>query len=706
MTDSDFTRLFNPRGIAVVGASSDPGRPGAQTLLALERHGYHGGVYPVNPRYPDIRGKQCFTSIADIKAACDVAVIALPAAQVASAIEQCGRKGIGFAVVLGGGFREIGAEGIILEDRMLEQARASGVRLIGPNCLGYVNVRNRVYACFSSLTREPDLHPGPVSAVIQSGGFGNSLVVHAALAGIGFQNVVASGNETDIKAPELISAFVDDPHTKVILAYLEGIGDGRAFMSAARHALAAGKPLVVLKAGNTEQGLRAAASHTACMTGPYDICRAAFRQCGVIEVHDIDDTIDLLRCLVAGRFARGRNVGVLGGSGGAAVNFSDAADTAGLKLAPLGKKTLAVLKENLPSIGSLQNPIDYTASFLSDANDMRFLNSARAMLSDPDIHQLAILAALTAGERFKYLAQGLVSVSKDSDKPVLVFSSTPADAAVAGLEILAAENIPVMSSPRRAATAMGKLADYADALVRRDRRMTEAVVADRALPALADGAVTLDEHAAKQLLSSFGITVTRDALLPVDTVAPILPPGLTFPVAVKIVSRDIAHKTDIGAVRLNVADDKQFAIAVTEVITNARKAAPEAQLAGVLVSQMVTDGLETIIGVVNDPLFGPVVAFGLGGILAEVLRDTTYRIAPFGLDTAREMIGELRASALFSGVRGQPPRDIEALAKTLASVSEFAWLMRDRIAEMDVNPVLVRPEGQGAIAADALIVLN
>ncbi len=706
MPGSDFANLFNPRGVAVVGASSDPGRPGAQTLLALERHGYQGAICPVNPRYPDIRGKKCVASIADIGEACDVAVIALPAAQVAAAIEQCGRKGIGFAVVLGGGFREIGAEGIILEDRMLKQARASGVRLIGPNCLGYVNVRNRVYACFSSLTREPDLKAGPVSAVIQSGGFGNSLVVHAALAGIGFQNVVASGNETDIKAPEMIRAFVDDPHTRVILAYLEGIGDGRAFMAAARYALAAGKPLVVLKAGNTEQGLRAAASHTACMTGPYDICRAAFRQCGVIEVHDIDDTIDLLRCLVAGRFARGRNVGVLGGSGGAAVNFSDAADTAGLNLAPLGEKTLAVLKENLPSIGSLQNPIDYTASFLSDANDMRFLNSARAMLADPDIHQLAILAALTAGERFKYLAQGLVSVSKDSDKPVLVFSSTPADAAVAGLEILATEKIPVMSSPRRAATAMGKLADYADALARRERLVAEAIVAERPLPVLPAGAATLDEHAAKQVLSGFGITVTHDVLIPAGTAAGRLPQGLNFPVAVKIVSKDIAHKSDIGAVKLNVANDQGLASAVAEVIAAACKGAPKAQLGGVLVSEMVTDGLEAIIGVVNDPLFGPVVAFGLGGLLAEVLHDTTYRIAPFGLDTAREMIGELRASALFSGVRGQAPRDIDALATTLVMVSELAWLMRDRIAEMDINPVLVRPIGQGAIAADALIILK
>ena len=253
---------------------------------------------------------------------------------------------------------------------------------------------------------------------------------------------------------------------------------------------------------------------------------------------------------------------------------------------------------------------------------------------------------------------------------------------------------------------MGMLADYAASLEQRERLIAEHTVADRVLPDLPAGAMTMDEHAAKQLLSGFGVSVTHDAVLPIDTSAGSLPQGLNFPVAVKIVSGDIAHKSDIGAVRLNVADDMHLARSVAEVIANACKAAPQAHLSGVLVSEMVTDGLETIIGVVNDPLFGPAVAFGLGGILAEVLHDTTYRIAPFDLDTAREMIGELRASALFSGIRGQPPRDIEALAKTLSTVSELAWLLRDRIAEMDINPVLVRPAGQGAIAADALIVLK
>jgi acetyltransferase len=274
---TDFTRMFNPRGIAVVGANPDASRPGRQTLLALQRHGYAGGVYPVNPKYPEIGGYKCYASIADIDGPVDTAVVALPARLVPDVVTQCSRKGIGFAVVLGGGFREVGAEGEALERAMLVAARAGGVRLIGPNCLGYKNVPGHVYAAFGSITRPPDLRPGPVSAIIQSGGYGNSLVIQCHHAGIGFRYLVASGAESDIKATELIDAFVDDPDTKVILAYLEGVDDGRAFMAAARRALGAGKPLVVIKAGNTRQGKRAAASHTAFLTGAYDVYRAAFR---------------------------------------------------------------------------------------------------------------------------------------------------------------------------------------------------------------------------------------------------------------------------------------------------------------------------------------------------------------------------------------------------------------------------------------------
>lgn len=705
MPGFDFTRMFNPRGIAIVGANTDPTRPGRQTVHALERHGYQGGVYPVNPNYARIGGKKCLPSLVDIDGPCDVAVIAVPAAQVPGVIGQCGKQGIPFAVVLGGGFREAGPDGERLERKMMEAARSGGVRIVGPNCLGFKNVHDNVFASFGSITRPPDLEPGPVSAVIQSGGFGSSVIMQAAAAGVGFRYVVASGGESDITVTELIDAFVDDPQTRIILVYLEGLDDGRAFMSAAHRALDAGKPLVVMKAGNTRQGVRAAASHTAFMTGSYDVYRAAFKQCGAIEVRDILDAVDMLQTFAGGRLPRGRNVAVMGCSGGSLVNFCDAADDYSLTVAPLTETTRSILKKHLPSVASVVNPVDCTAGFDKEANAPLFKECVEALLADPGVDQLGPFMATAAGANFSSFMRALVSADNPLEKPMFVFSAQPTALAEEGRAILKAARIPVFSTPRRLAAAMARLADYS-AVRRQSPSLTaDSEVMKRPLPSIPLAATTLDEHRAKQLLQEFGIAVTRDALLPVDSDFK-LPAGFQFPVAVKIASPDIAHKTDIGAVKLNIRDDAELAIAGRDVLRNARNALPTAAVSGVLVSEMITDGLETIVGVINDPVFGPVVVFGLGGILAETLRDTTHRIAPFGIDVAREMVGELRASSILSGVRGQAPRDVDALARMLVGVSEFAWLTRARLVEMDLNPVLVRPRGLGVVAADALIVLR
>ncbi|MGH8617211.1 MAG: acetate--CoA ligase family protein, partial [Burkholderiales bacterium] len=461
-----FERLFNPRGIAIAGASGDPTRPGGQTVRALNQYGYRGGIYPVNPRYPELAGRRCYPSIAGIDGDCDLAVIALAAAQVPEVIRQCGRKSIGFAVVLGGGFRESGPEGVRIEAEMLAAARENGVRLIGPNCLGLVNVHARVFAAFGSIAREPELAPGGVSAVIQSGGFGNSLVIRCAQYGVGFRYVVASGNESDITAPELIDAYVDDPHTKVILAYLEGVTDGRALMAAGRRALAARKPVLILKSGNTEQGKRAAASHTANLTGSYDIYRAAFRQSGIIEVGDIDEAADFALALLAGRLPQGRKVALMGGSGGSAAAFSDAADAVRLTLAPFTPETAAVLAASLPPLSSIDNPIDYTAGYPRPEAAEGFSRACRAVLADPGIHQLAFMFASAGRSQLKLAGELLAQLPPQSDKPVVAFSAMTPDIAPEGLATLREIGVPVLPSPARVARAMGMLADHAEALAR------------------------------------------------------------------------------------------------------------------------------------------------------------------------------------------------------------------------------------------------
>jgi acetyltransferase len=702
---SPLERLFSPRGIAVVGASVEAGRPGAQTIAALQQHGFKGGVYPVNPRYPEIAGYRCFASLGQITGGCDVAVIALPAAQVPAVIRECGEHGIAFAVVLGGGFREAGDDGATLEKAMLAAAHAGRVRIIGPNCLGLVNVHARVYAAWGSLTRPPLLPAGPVSAVLQSASLGTTLLVRCASAGVGFRYVVTSGNEADIGASELIESYLDDPETRVILAYLEGVTDGRAFMRAARRALAARKPLVVLKAGNTEQGRRAAASHTANLTGDYDIYRAAFRQCGVLEVSDLDEAADVTLCLLSGRLPKGRNVAVMGGSGGAAAMFADRADELKLCLPPLAEHTLQVLRRSLPPLSSLKNPIDYTAGYPRAESGPAFQRAFAAVLDDPGIDQLAVMFAAAGRRQLQVGGELLAEVASSSKKPIVVFSGMTQELAPEGLTLMHEAGIPIVPSPKRAALAMARLADHAAALARHEAMAGSPGNGEMALPELPSGATTLDEHESKRIIAAAGVPVSRDRLIPVES-SDEVPVDIAFPVAVKIVSRDIAHKTDIGAVRLNVPDRTALGAAVSEVVANARRAAPDARISGILASEMVSDGLEAIVGVVNDPVFGPVVAFGLGGVLAEVLNDASYRVAPFGLEEARAMVGELTARAVFEAARGAPPRDLEALCAALVQVSALAWQLRDRLAELDINPLLVRPRGLGVVAADALIVLR
>ncbi len=700
-----FERLFNPRGIAVIGASADSTRAGGQTVDALKRHGYGGGVYPINPKYDDIAGYRCYPTLQALDRICDIAVIALPAAHVADVVTQCGECGIPYAIVLGGGFREVGPEGAAREHAMVAAARAGGVRLIGPNCLGLVNVATKAYAAFGSLTREPNLQPGPVSAVIQSGGFGNSLVIRCALAGVGFQTVVTSGNEADISAPELIEAYVDDPNTKIILTYLEGIADGPRFVAAARRALAAGKPIIAWKAGNTRQGSKAAASHTANLTGSYDVFRAAFRQCGVIEVHDVDEAADFALCLMAGRVPKGRNVAVMGGSGGSAVVFADTADEVNLVLAPPSEQTMQVLRANLPSVASLENPIDYAAGFPRPGDESKLLATLDAVLADDKIHQLGMLYATVLGKTLKVSAEVLAAAAAKSDKPILAFSVQPHEFAPEGHDLLKAAGIPSLPSPSRVARAMGMLADYAQSRARNANPGLLPSAPSRASLDLPAGSITLDEHESKALISRFGVPVTRDVLLAADRLeAPAA--GATFPVAAKVLSRDIAHKTDIGAVKLGVRDATELASVAQELVAKARNACPEATITGVLACEMVYDALETIVGVVNDAVFGPVVVLGLGGIFAESMRDVTFRLAPFGTETAREMIAELRGYKLFEASRGKPARDVDALAATLSRVSVMASTLRERISEVDINPLLVREDGHGVVAADALVILR
>jgi len=705
-----FERLFSPRSIAIIGAGEDATRPGGQVLHSLQQFGYRGKICPVNPKYMKLLGYRCYPSIAEIGAPVDLAVLAVPASVAGETIRSCGEAGVPYAVVLSGGFRESGAEGMKRQQLLVAHARTYGMRLVGPNCVGIVNIHERVYAAFGSISRPPLLAPGGVSLVMQSGGFGNSLALGCHAAKIGFRLVIASGNEADLTAPELIDALIDDPATEIILAYIEGVTDGRALMAAGERGLRAGKPIIVWKAGNTEQGGRVAATHTANMTGIYDVWRAAFRQCGILEVADIGEAADYIKALSPRKYPRGRNVAVVSPSGGAAVAFSDAADAYKLTLTMLRESTAEKLHEVLSDAVSMNNPIDLGAGGISARTQDRVKAVIELLLEDDEIHQLCLMFPTLIGPRAAAGTTILTEVVQLTDKPILVCWTVPREVVADCFETLERANVPVLFSPVCVARAAGMLANYArfrDTHVK--RRMLSAGEVECSTADLMDFAGQvgpLNEVWSKRIVSAAGIEVSHDVMLASADDPKIDDITWKFPVAVKIVSPDITHKSDIGGVELAIADRNALRAAVKTVMANTRQTHPEARVDGVIVSEMVRNAVEVIVGTVNDAVFGPVIMVGMGGILAEAMRDVSYRVAPFDRMEADEMINELRARHVLNGIRGRPACDVEALADALVKLSQFAWQNRERISELDINPLLIRQKGSGVVAVDAVVVLR
>ncbi len=699
----DFARLLNPRAIAVIGASPDVKRIGGQPIPILIDSGYHGGIYPVNPKYPKIGALACYSDVAQVPKPCDLAIVAVAAPLVPAVITQCGAARIPFAIVFSAGFREVGAEGAALEAKLKQAIAASGVRVVGPNCIGTMNLADRVYCGFGVGFRNPHLKEGPVAFVSQSGGFAYSVVALADAEGMGFNYIVSAGNEADVTTLELAADFLERDDVEVVVLYLEGVNDGRRLRELGARALELGKPLLTWKAGNTAIGRAAAESHTASMTAGYELYRTAFREGGFIEINDVHDLVDITRAFLGRRLPRGPNIGIITTSGGSAVLMADECDRHGLTLPPLADATLKAMEPHAPKHCSLANPIDLTAQI--SGNNEGFNKIVELTLADPNIDQLIVRYGTVQGAAGAAWATDLAALVAKAGKPLLVSLGRTAESAAAALDVFEREKIPWVLTPKRTAVAAAALGAYAD----KQRRWRAAqlrgvprVIARQPLE-LPAGAARLSEHASKCCLTAYGIPIAREVVLAPAAVAALKTAPLTFPLAVKIDSPDIAHKTEAGAVRLNVQTLDELKTAAAEVVANAKRHKPDASINGVLLAEM-SAGTEVIVGAVNDPYFGPVVMFGLGGVFAELLKDVTYRFAPFDIGTAREMIAEIKAAALLTGYRGGAPLAVDALAETLSRVSWLAADHADRITEIDINPLFVN--ASAVSAADALIALN
>jgi len=699
---TDLSRFLNPRGVAVVGVSSEANRIGGQALTLLTDFGYQGKVYPVNPKYPEVRGLTCYPDVASVPQPCDVALIALSAAQAAGAVEQCGKAGIPFALVLSSGFSEVGKEGKALQEQLAATARKANVRMVGPNCLGILNLKNNARIGFGGTAQLRTLKPGPMAMVTQSGGFGFGVVAVASYFGVGCNYAISSGNEADLTLLDWVADLIERPDVEIVVAFMEGIDDGRRLVEIGERALELGKPILVWKVGNTAIGSQAATSHSARLTAGYELYRAAFRHGGLVEIRDVDDLVDIAKAFAIRKLPAGNRVGVLTLSGGAGVLLADRCVESGLVLPEFAEATTTKLRETLVSFASSANPVDATANGYND-NFASYGQAVRLVLADPNVDQA--VARPPRGKSARPWAENLVQALESVDKPVILHWPTAPDDNGDVLAYLEENGVPCILGAGRAVHALSVLSNFARkrrVFLQHGRRQLKRVIERQALD-LPAGAGTLGEHRSKQLLERYGVPVVREMLLQPLLLEELQSAPLAFPAAVKIESPDVPHKTEAGAIRLDVRDLAALKQAAREVVAAARKYKPDARIDGVLVQEMAF-GTEIILGAVNDPTFGPTVAFGFGGIYAELFKDVTHRFAPFDAQTAREMINEIKGAPLLHGYRGRPALDVDALADALARLSLLIADHADRIAEIDVNPLFVRE--QGVASADALFVLK
>ena len=700
----DLERFFNPRSIAVIGASQDLITISGQPLHHLVSHHYAGRLYPVNPKYQEILGVKCYASIEALPETPDLALILINSSRAAEMLRACGKKGVRFAIVFSSGYSEVGGRGIEMQRELAAVAAEFDMGIIGPNCQGMLNAAGNVYAGFGSVFFTA-YDAGAVSMVSQSGGFGFSVMNLASKdGGVHFRQMVTTGNEIGVSTLDFIEHFIDDAGTEVIAVYIEGLKDAHRLLEVGRRALAQKKPILAWKVGNSVQGARAAASHTANLGGAMALYQAAFRQSGIIQVEDIQDVVDYSRAFRCGKLPKGNRVAIITVSGGAGILMTDECVARGMQVPQLSAETTEKLRAIVPAFGSIQNPVDVTAAIFNDLSLIR--RTLQAVLDDPNVDAIAMINASLQGELADNIAIEITAIAAQTDKPIFLAWSARDELARAAYARLDALKIPHYKSPVRCGRALAALSSYAASLRREELRLEETVPVCF-VPALKTQLVVKrydwSEHFAKQALADYGIGVTREILVSNAAAAVEAARTLGYPVALKVQSPDIPHKTEARAVRLGVDSDTAVALVFDEIMRNAQAYQADARIEGVLVQEMVAGGIETILGVTNDPLFGPAVMFGLGGIFAEVLHDVSFRLAPVTYSVALEMIDEIKGSAVLKGARGAAPADIDALAGAIVRVSAMAVDLQDHLAELDINPLFVLPKGQGVKAGDALL---
>lgn len=694
---SSLTPFFDAAGVAVIGASGNPRKLSHGILRNLVNSTYKGGIYPVNPGSPEILGKTCYADISSVPDPVELAVIVLPAAATPETLEACGKRGIKAAVIISGGFKEVGAGGLDLEKKCLDIASHYHMRLIGPNCVGTMSLHSGLNTTF--IHGVPDA--GGIGFLSQSGAVCGGVVDHLHGKKVGFSHFISLGNEADVTETDIIEYLGDDPGTRVIAAYVEQIRDGRRFLEVARQ-VSQKKPIVLIKAGRTSAGARAVSSHTGSLAGSHSAYQAAFKQSGVIEVNTVAELFDVAMAFDFQPIPAGKRTVIITNSGGPAALASDSLSVNGLTLEDLEEETKATLRQYLNPSAQVGNPVD----MLGGAEPKEYALTISALLKDKNVDIVLPILVPQALINPAEVAQAIVDASRGSTKPVLTCIMGDMSVGEARL-VLQGNRVPMYTFPESMGSVLSAMLRY-DAWRKKPafKPVALAAVDKSGAEKMLRGArqiKVLGEAETRPLLEAYGIPVIKGGMARNPVAAASLAEQIGFPVAMKIVSAQILHKSDVGGIRLNLANENEVMEAYERLFIDIQKKMPEAKLEGVLIEQMAPRGQEVIVGLRRDPGFGPLIMFGLGGIYVELFKDVSFRIAPVSAEEALEMIHETQAGRLLTGFRGQPKADLNAVVECIQRLGQMA-LDFPEIEEAEVNPLLVFPEGQGALALDGRVI--
>ncbi|MFQ6075458.1 MAG: acetate--CoA ligase alpha subunit [Candidatus Bathyarchaeia archaeon] len=694
--------LFNPSSVAVIGASRTPGKVGHEVLKNIVESGYRGGVYPINPVAHTILGHKCYPDTLSIPGAADLGIVTVPAPMVPRVAEEAGKGGVKVLVIISAGFKETGMEGSRLESEVMAIFRRYGVRVLGPNCLGVIDTYTPLNASFAA---ETPLR-GEIAFISQSGALCTAVLDWSLGEGVGFSKFVSLGNRADIDEADLMLAVAEDGETRVILLYLEGVGNGAKFLDVAR-SVTRKKPVIVLKSGITEAGARAVSSHTGSLTGSdlaYDI---ALRQAGVLRVRTAEELFDLAEAFSTQPIPEGPNLVIVTNAGGPGILAADACEKHGLRMAPISAEVGEKLRSRLPAAAGFYNPVDV----LGDAKAERYRFALETVLGSPDVNNAIVILTPQAMTELEETARVVVEVrGRFPNKPV-VASFLGGVRMEDAIKVLKEGGIPNYPFPERGVQSLSSLVSYGEYLKSPPSKPTPIYDVDSEKVASVfrrireEGRTALTGVEAMEVARAYRVSIPSLGLARTREEAVETASEIGYPVVMKVESPQILHKTDIGGVKLNLLSAEEVESAFTEILEGARRYVPKAVVHGVNVQRMMPRGREMSVGMNRDVTFGPLIMFGLGGIYVNFLRDVSFRLAPLTREDALEMIKETRAYTLLRGIRGEARSDIEAIVDVLLRVSQLVTDF-DEVEEVDINPLFVYEAGKGCVAIDIKIVLK